>query len=92
MKYLYALMDDEIRFWIAQQVGDTKYTVDVNPLLKKGKEIARKRPNNLISDGAPTFIKLLTKNFGQETIQGQGRSVISDCKETTITQNGKAEW
>jgi transposase-like protein len=27
MKYLYALMDDdETRFWIAQQVADTKYT------------------------------------------------------------------
>jgi len=26
MKYLYALMDDETRFWIARQVADTKYT------------------------------------------------------------------
>ena len=35
-KYLYALMDDETRFWIAQQVGNTKYTEDVKPLLKRG--------------------------------------------------------
>jgi len=26
MKYLYALMDDETRFWIARQIADTKYT------------------------------------------------------------------
>ena len=30
-------MDDKIRFWIAQQVGNTKYTKDVKPLLQKGK-------------------------------------------------------
>jgi transposase-like protein len=24
LKYLYALMDDQTRFWIAQEVGDTK--------------------------------------------------------------------
>ena len=28
IKYLYALMDDETRFWIAQQVADTKYLVE----------------------------------------------------------------
>jgi putative transposase len=28
MKYLFALMDDETRFWIAQEVADTKYMHD----------------------------------------------------------------
>lgn len=55
MKYLYALMDDETRFWIAQQVADTKYTANINPLFKQGKELTGKRPNTLISDGAPNF-------------------------------------
>ena len=30
MKYLYALMDDETRFWIPQQVADTKYHADIH--------------------------------------------------------------
>ena len=50
-KYLYAIMDDQTRFWIAQQVSGTKYIADVRPLFKKAKEIAGKRPNVLISDG-----------------------------------------
>jgi putative transposase len=54
-KYLYALMDDETRFWIAQQVAETKNTADITPLFSKGKEIAGTRPNTLISDGAPNF-------------------------------------
>jgi putative transposase len=53
--YLYALMDDETRFWIAQQVAETKNTADITPLFSKGKEVAGTRPNTLISDGAPNF-------------------------------------
>jgi putative transposase len=63
MKYLYALMDDETRFWIAQQILDTKYTANINPLFKKGRDIAGKRPNTLISDGAPNFNDAFKKEF-----------------------------
>ena len=49
-KYLFALMDDETRFWIAQQVSDKKNTSDIQPLFKQGKEVAGKRPAVLISD------------------------------------------
>jgi transposase-like protein len=54
-KYLYALMDDDTRFWIAQQIADSKYTQDVQPLFKQGKELASKKPETIISDGAPNF-------------------------------------
>ena len=39
MKYLYALMDDQTRFWIAQEVADTKYTADLQPLFRSGKRL-----------------------------------------------------
>jgi putative transposase len=67
MKYLYALMDDETRFWIAQQVADTKYTANINPLFHKGKEVTGKRPNTLISDGAPNFNDSFNKEFYTNT-------------------------
>lgn len=62
-KYLYALMDDETRFWIAQQVGDSKYTEDIKPLLQKGKELTGKKPLALISDGARNFHEAYKKEF-----------------------------
>jgi len=62
-KYLYALMDDQTRFWIAQQVADTKYTSNVRPLLQKGKELSDKRPNTFITDGAPNFHDAFNKEF-----------------------------
>ncbi len=62
-KYLFALMDDETRFWIAQQITDTKYTSDVRPLFKEGKEIAGKKPRVLISDGANNFHQAYMKEY-----------------------------
>jgi transposase-like protein len=63
MKYMYAILDDETRFWIAQQVSGTKYTADVRPLFRKAKEVADKRPNVLISDGAPNFNQAFKDEF-----------------------------
>jgi putative transposase len=62
-KYLYALMDDDTRFWIAQQIADSKYTQDVQPLFRQGKEFASKKPETLISDGAPNFHNAFLKEY-----------------------------
>ena len=62
-KYLFALMDDQTRFWIAQQVADTKYTANIQPLFRDAKEIAGKRPNTMITDGAPNFAHAFKKEF-----------------------------
>jgi hypothetical protein len=43
-QYLYAMMDYETRFWIAQQVADTKFTQDVRPMFAEAKEVAGKKP------------------------------------------------
>lgn len=41
-KYLFALMDDQTRIWIAQQVADTKYAFNTRPSFAYTKEIAAK--------------------------------------------------
>lgn len=63
MKYMHAIMDDETRYWIAQQVSANKNTADVRPLFRKAKEIAGKRPNVLISDGAHNFNQAFKDEF-----------------------------
>ena len=55
MKHLYALMGGQTRFWIAQIVADTKYTADITPMFREGREIAGTPPTTLITDGAPNF-------------------------------------
>ena len=66
MKYLYAMMDNETRFWIAQQVADTKNTADVTPLFREGKRIAGKAPNTIITDGAFNFSSAFQKAYWRE--------------------------
>ena len=62
-KYLFALMDDQTRFRIAQQVADTKYTSNIQPLFKDAKQIAGKRPNTVLTDGAANFADAFNKEF-----------------------------
>lgn len=63
MKYLFAMMDNDTRFWIAQQVADKKGTSDVRPLLHQSQEVAGKRPATFITDGAPNFHDAYNKEF-----------------------------
>ena len=44
MKYLFALMDDETRFWIAQEVAESKYKHDARMLFEMGKKATGKKP------------------------------------------------
>lgn len=62
-KYLYAMMDDDTRFWIAKQVSDRKYDDDIRPMFVKGKELAKKKPKVLITDGAQNFHKAYKMEF-----------------------------
>ena len=66
MKYLYAMMDNETRFWIAQQVADTKYTADITPMFRQGKKLAGKAPSTLITDGAFNFSSAFKKAYWRE--------------------------
>jgi putative transposase len=71
-KYLYALMDDETRFWIAQQVADTKYTANIRPMFKEAKQIADKRPEVLLSVTVRlTFMLLTTRSFSRSNTPEQ---------------------
>ena len=60
MKYLFAMMDDETRFRIAQQIATNKGTDDVRPMFREAMEVAGKKPKVLISDGAPNFHRELS--------------------------------
>jgi transposase-like protein len=60
------MMDNETRFWIAQQVTDTKYTADITPLFRQGKKAADKAPSTIITDGAFNFHSAFEKAYYRE--------------------------
>lgn len=55
MKYLYAMMDDETRFWIAQEVAESKYKHDSREIFYKARWLMQKQPKVFITDGLPTY-------------------------------------
>jgi hypothetical protein len=63
MKYLYAMTDDKTRYWIAQEVADTKYVHDARALFRKSREVARKKPLTLITDGAQNYQRAFKREF-----------------------------
>ena len=62
-KWLFAMMDDETRFWIAQEVADTKYTHDARTLLRAAREVAGKKPKTHITDGLHVYQDAYTKEY-----------------------------
>jgi transposase-like protein len=57
LKYLFALMDDDTRYWIAQEVADSKERHNAQYLFRTGKELMGKTPKVLITDGLPAYEK-----------------------------------
>jgi len=55
MKYLFSMMDDETRFWIAQEVADTKQRHKPRGLFYQAIKATGKVPKILITDGLPSY-------------------------------------
>jgi len=62
-KYIFALMDDETRYWIAQEVADSKDKHDASGLFRKGKAVAQTKPKVLITDGLQSYHDAYQKEF-----------------------------
>lgn len=67
MNYMFALMDDETRYLIAQEVADSKYKHDARAPFRRGKEAVGKKPALLITDGLPSYHDAFNKEFYTNT-------------------------
>jgi len=63
-KYLFALMDDETRFWIAQEVADSKFKHDARNLLRMAKEKMETKPKVFVTDGLQAYRDAFKKEYG----------------------------
>jgi putative transposase len=83
MKYLFAIMDDETRFWIAQEIADTKHAHDARTLFQAGVKVAGKKPMTLITDGLRTYHDAYKKEFWTHNIETRTKHIYG------ITIRGK---
>jgi len=63
MKYVFAIMDDETRFWIAQEVAETKFKHDARTLFQLAKKVTGKKPMTIITDGLKSYHQAYKKEF-----------------------------
>ncbi len=63
LKYVFSMMDDETRFWIAQEVANKKHGHNVRGLLKQSKKITKTTPKVFITDGLPSYNIAYKKEF-----------------------------
>lgn len=71
MKYLFAMMDDQTRFLIAQEVAEAKYTHDARHLFQISREAVGKQPKVLITDGLPAYHDAFMKEYWTRTNEAQ---------------------
>jgi len=89
MKYVFALMDDETRFWIAQEVAESKYKHDARKLFQMGKELMGKSPKTIITDGLPAYHDAYKKEFW--TLKAPRTEHISHIRIKGNKNNNKME-
>ena len=65
-KYLFAMMDNDTKFWIAQEVADSKFKHDAQSLLKMGKTVTKKTPSVFVTDGLPAYRDAFKKEFASK--------------------------
>ncbi len=63
MKYVFALMDDDTRYWIAQEVADTKEGHNAQYLFRNAKELMGKTPKVMITDGLTAYERAFMKEY-----------------------------
>jgi len=83
-------MDYQTRFWIAQQVADTKYTADITPLFREGRKFAGKAPSTLITDGAFNFNSAFRSAFWREN-KALAIQHVQDIRMDGTIHNNKME-
>ena len=89
MKYLFAMMDDETRFWIAQEVADSKEKHDARNLLRMSKELMGKKPMTFITDGLRSYHDAYKKEFW--TLKNPRTEHIRHIKLSGDMHNNKME-
>ena len=90
MNYVFAMMDDETRFWIAQQVTEKKGAGDVRPLFQQARKRTGKKPMLLITDGAPNFAEANRKEY-QTRYANDSTNHVRDIRFDGTVHNNKME-
>ncbi len=91
MKYVFALLDDETRFWIAQDVAGSKEKADARNLFLKGQEATGKKPKVLITDGLKSYQDAYKGTWWTHKLETRTRHIRQITLSGAVHNNNKME-
>ena len=91
MKYVFAMMDDETRFWIAQEVAETKAKHDARGLFYASMTRADKVPTTLITDGLVSYHQAWKKVYAWKTTPTKVPEHVREITLKGTVHNNKME-
>ena len=91
IKYMFALMDDQTRYWIAQEVADTKFSHDARQLLRSAKETAGRLPNTLITYGLESYAQAFKKEYSMPMNRKASPVHVKEIQLKGTVHNNKME-
>ncbi|WP_428324448.1 IS6 family transposase [Nitrosopumilus sp.] len=90
LKYLFALCDDETKFWISKEVADRKQGHDARGLLQQAKQVTQTKPRVFITDGLQSYQIASQKEFWAQD-KGQRTTHIRHIHLTGDMNNNAQE-
>jgi transposase-like protein len=87
MKYLFAMMDDQTRWLIAQEVAEGKFTHDARHLFQMSREAVGKKPKVLITDGLNSYHDAFMKEYWSNRLDSRSEHVQDIRFDGTIHSN-----
>jgi transposase-like protein len=87
---LWNLLDSETRFHIALQISSRRDAINAQTLLRKGKKRTRNGPQELVTDGLPSYPKAIEKEF-KDSNSGTKQGIIHLQGPLSEALNNKME-
>ena len=91
LRYLFAMLDNDTRYWLAKMVAEHKGNDDVAPMFKAAKKLAGKVPETLVSDGAANFGHAHKKQYAAKNFLHKDSEHIRHIHMAGDTNNNPME-
>ena len=63
LRWMWNVMDNESRFWLASQITEKRETTDARNVLAEARNLAKIRPMAIVTDGLRAYQHAITKEF-----------------------------
>ena len=90
-KYLFAMLDNDTKYWLAKMVAAHKGNDDVEPLFKAAKKLAGKVPETLVSNRAANFGHAHRKQYAAKNFLHKDSEHIRHIHMAGYTNNNPME-